>query len=129
MIEYRHNPVLDRGVLNDLLTASWVDHYERDFGSVLERSLGYVGAYDGARLVGFVNMAWDGGQHAFLLDTTVHPDFRRQGIGTRMVAEAITMARHNRMMWIHVDYEPALDRFYRSACGFRPTSAGLLKLE
>lgn len=31
-------------------------------------------------------------------------------------------------MRAHVDYEPHLDGFYRSACGFRATDAGLLKL-
>ena len=44
---------------------------------MLARSLTYVAAYDtvggGEQLVGFVNVAWDGGIHAFLLDTTVHP--------------------------------------------------------
>jgi hypothetical protein len=31
------------------------------------------------------------------------------------------------MEWLHVDYEPHLDSFYR-ACGFQPTLAGLLEL-
>ena len=30
------------------------------------------GAYDGERLVGYVNVATDGSGHAFLLDPTVH---------------------------------------------------------
>ena len=29
--------------------------------------------------------------------------------------------------WIHVDYEPHLDGFYR-ACGFQPTLAGLISV-
>jgi ribosomal protein S18 acetylase RimI-like enzyme len=32
------------------------------------------------RLIGFVNVASDGGQHAFILDTCVHPAFRRRGM-------------------------------------------------
>ena len=31
------------------------------------------------------------------------------------------------MHWLHVDYEPHLEPFYR-ACGFTPTLAGLLGL-
>jgi hypothetical protein len=31
------------------------------------------------------------------------------------------------MTWVHVDYEPHLDEFYRG-CGFRPTAAGVLRL-
>jgi GNAT superfamily N-acetyltransferase len=81
----------------------------------------------GERLVGFVNVAWDGGVHAFLLDTTVHPEFRRQGIGVSLVRCAADEARELGAEWLHVDYEPRYAEFYRR-CGFRPTQAGLLKL-
>jgi len=30
--------------------------------------------------------------------------------------------------WLHVDFEPELEDFYLRACGFSPTSAGLLRL-
>jgi hypothetical protein len=30
--------------------------------------------------------------------------------------------------WLHVDFEPHLTEFYMDRCGFRPTSAGLLRL-
>ena len=75
-----------------LFGASWEEHGERDFGRVLEKSLGWVGAFEGGTLIGFVNVAWDGGEHAFVLDTTVHPDFRRRGIGTRLGKEAVALA-------------------------------------
>lgn len=97
----------------------------------LERhSLGWVTARrpaDGA-LVGFVNLAWDGGAHAFLLDTVVAPDARRQGIATRLVAEAADGARAAGCTWLHVDFEPHLRPLYLDACGLRPTDAGLLAL-
>src|SRR4051794_16502999 len=32
------------------------------------------------RLVGFVNVAWDGGHHAFLLDTKTHDDWQPHGV-------------------------------------------------
>ncbi|MEV7186816.1 GNAT family N-acetyltransferase [Kitasatospora sp. NPDC093102] len=97
----------------------------------LERhSLGWVTARrtaDGA-LAGFVNLAWDGGAHAFLLDTVVAPDARRQGVATRLVAEAADGARTAGCAWLHVDFEPHLRPFYLDACGLRPTAAGLLAL-
>jgi GNAT superfamily N-acetyltransferase len=95
---------------------------------VLKRSLAHVGAYDGDRIVGFVNVAWDGGVHAFLLDTTVHPDFQRRGIATSLVRRAAELARERGAEWLEVDFEPHLEGFYR-ACGFRPTLAGLIKLK
>lgn len=94
---------------------------------ILDRGLGHLGAYDGSRLVGFVNIAWDGGVHAFILDTCVDPDFRRQGIATRLVKAAETLAYSRGAHWLHVDFEQHLEPFYR-ACGFRPTMAGLIDL-
>ena len=75
-----------------------------------------------------MNLAWDGGIHAFILDTTVHPEFQKQGIGTELVKRAIEEARAANCEWVHVDYEDHLDGFYK-ACGFEPTRAGLLALE
>lgn len=97
------------------------------YSSVLARSLAHVGAFDGDRLVGFVNVAWDGGVHAFILDTAVDPDFRRQGLASRLVARATALARERGAEWLHVDFEPHLEGFYQ-ACGFRPTLAGLVRL-
>jgi GNAT superfamily N-acetyltransferase len=91
-------------------------------------ALTWVGAFDGEMLVGFVQVCWDGGAHAFLLDTVVHPAYRRRGIGRGLVLAAAAEARTHGCAWLHVDYEPRLDAFYRDACGFAPTAAGLLSL-
>lgn len=120
-------PVLDDASLNALFALAWPGHEARAFGAVLTRSLGYLGAFAGDALVGFVNVAWDGGAHAFLLDPTVHPDYRRRGLGLRLVREAAALARAAGVEWLHVDYEPHLQAFYVAA-GFRPTAAGLLRL-
>jgi len=124
---YRTNPQTTSAELNELFSLAWDAHEPRDFTPILKRSLVYVCAYMDVLLVGFVNVAWDGGVHAFLLDTTVHPDLRRQGIGRQLVRHAAEEADRRGMEWLHVDYEPHLERFYE-ACGFRPTQAGLLKL-
>lgn len=121
------NPPLSDEVLNRLFLASWPSHVPRAFTPALSRSLAYFGGYLGTQLIGFVNVAWDGGQHSFLLDPTIHPDFRRRGLGLALVEAAIRTATARGIEWLHVDYEPALESFYRSA-GFRPTHAGLLQL-
>jgi GNAT superfamily N-acetyltransferase len=79
------------------------------------------------QLIGFVNVAWDGGVHASVFDTSVHPDFRLQGVGTALVQRAIEEAASRGAAWLHVDFEPYLAHFYQS-CGFRPTEAGLIRL-
>jgi len=79
-------------------------------------------------LVGFVNVAWDGGSHAFVLDTLVTAAARRQGIGVELVRVAEREARAAGCEWLHVDFEDHLRAFYFEACGFTPTNAGLVEL-
>jgi ribosomal protein S18 acetylase RimI-like enzyme len=126
-MELRSDPHPSNEQLNSLWRAAWDQTVERDFIAVLSRSLAHVGAYDEERLVGFVNVAWDGGQHAFILDTCVHPAFRRRGVATSLVRTAANVARSRGAQWLHVDFEPQLAEFYRR-CGFEPTSAGLMRL-
>lgn len=125
--EYRINPRVTNEELNSLFADAWPDHKTRDFAPILDCSLGYVCAYQGDRLVGFVNVAWDGAKHAFLLDTTVRPDVRRRGIGLELVGRAKALACKSGAEWLHVDFEVGLGEFYRK-CGFLNTQAGLIKL-
>ncbi|MEV0191332.1 GNAT family N-acetyltransferase [Kitasatospora purpeofusca] len=120
-------PELTDAELNELFDASWPEHRETSFAPVLARSLTWIAARRGDRLVGFVNVVGDGGAHAFVLDTTVHPDERRRGLGVRLVRAAAEEARACGAEWLHVDYEPHLESFY-GRCGFRPTAAGLRRL-
>lgn len=99
------------------------------WSSRLERhSLAWVQAFLGQQLVGFVNLGWDGGAHAFLLDTVVHPDHQHEGVGAELVRRAANTAAEAGCEWLHVDYKAHLEPFYVSACGFEPTAAGLLRL-
>jgi GNAT superfamily N-acetyltransferase len=98
-----------------------------DWQPVLARSLTYVTVRRDGKLVGFVNVAWDGRDHAFLLDPRVHPGERHRGIGVALVRAAAQAAAEAGCETLHVDYEASLAPFY-SACGFRPTPAGLLRL-
>jgi len=92
-------------------------------------SLGWVTArtVDGT-LVGFANVAWDGSDHAFLLDPKTRGSFQRQGIGKKVVSLAAEHARRAGCEWLHVDFGPELRPFYLEACAFTPTEAGLIHL-
>jgi ribosomal protein S18 acetylase RimI-like enzyme len=113
--------------LRELWLAAWGSPGYDDFAAILAHSLTHLCAYEEGRVVGFVNVAWDGGGHAFLLDTCVHPGFRRRGIATTLVRRATEVARARGVRWLHVDFEPHLAAFYGS-CGFRHTEAGLIEL-
>ena len=124
-----------RGAFTDAevnaLHAAAFDHAVGDvewWARVQRHSLGWVCARRDGALVGFVNVAWDGGAHAFLLDTMVVGELRGRGIGAGLVAAAATGARAAGCQWLHVDFEEHLRGFYFDACGFRPTGAGLIRL-
>jgi ribosomal protein S18 acetylase RimI-like enzyme len=97
-------------------------------GRVEQHSLGWVCARDGDELVGFVNVPWDGGVHAFIVDTLVAAAARRRGIGARMIALAVEKSRAAGCEWLHADFADDLSSFYLDTCGFVATPAGLIEL-
>ncbi len=129
-ITYKQSPVVSNEAISELYRLGWgkPGQVVYDFQPIHERSLGFFCAYSEDKLVGYVNLSWDGGVHAFLLDPTVHPAFQRQGIGQELVLHALELARESDLEWVRVDYEPHLDGFYKG-CGFEPTLAGLVNLK
>ncbi|SEG79922.1 Acetyltransferase (GNAT) family protein [Actinacidiphila yanglinensis] len=129
-ITYEWRGDVDNTALNELHAEGFGGPVQRtDWRTRLQRhSLGWVVARDGRRPVGFVNVAWDGGVHAFLLDTVVARDARTHGVGAALVERATEGCRAAGCEWLHVDFEPHLRAFYFGACGFRETAAGLIAL-
>jgi len=115
------NALHAEGFGHRLLQDDWVTQVER-------YSLGWVCLRLAGRLIGFVNVAWDGGVHAFLLDTVIAEPMRRKGLATLLVEEAIKQAKATGCEWLHVDFDPHLRSFYFDACGFRSTDAGVIQL-
>ncbi|MEU4196490.1 GNAT family N-acetyltransferase [Kribbella sp. NPDC026611] len=130
MIDYVVRFPVDDEALSALHSTAFEGDYSlTPWRERLERwALTWVGAFSNDELVGFVQVCWDGGAHAFVLDTAVHPEFGRQGIGKQLVLTAAEEAAKAGCDWLHVDFEPHLKAFYLEACGFRPTDAGLLDL-
>lgn len=130
-IELKVRFPIDDQVLSDLharafgtpnsATQPWARRLER-------HSLTWIGAFEGDTLIGFVHACWDGGSHAFVLDTVVDTNHRRQGVGQALVRTLVDQAAVAGCEWLHVDYEPHLETFYQHACGFEPTKAGVLRL-
>lgn len=127
-IDYRISPKITNDELNVLFANAWVNHQTRDFLPVLQHSMLFVCAYYEIRLVGFVNVAWDGSQHAFVLDTTVDREFQGRGIGVQLIKRAAEATKKRDVVWLHVDFEPHLQNFYEQ-CGFKDTATGLMCLK
>ena len=120
--------LLTDGELVDLVASHGGNPVPGWWDRIRPHSLGWVTARAEELLVGFVNVAWDGGDHAFLLDTRTRGDRQRTGIGALVVREAVVRARAAGCEWLHVDFRPELRSFYLGACGFRETDAGLVHL-
>ncbi len=126
-ITYLINPPLENTVLNELFSSAWGNPNNVDFQAQLEAAMCYICAFDDSRLIGFVKLISDAGVHAFLLDTSVHAEYKRCGIGQELVARAVVIAKERGCEWVHVDFEDHLESFY-AKCGFKPTKAGLIEL-
>ena len=100
---------------------NWVNQVER-------HSLGWVVARVGGGLVGFANVLSDGLVHAWLQDVMVDENLRHRGVGVELVRRSREAAAGAGCEYLHVDFEDDLRSFYFDACGFTPTTAGLMKL-
>jgi GNAT superfamily N-acetyltransferase len=106
----------------DLISLDWKT-------ALTKQALGWATARDAGRLVGFVNVIWDGLIHAWIQDVMVATDLRSSGIATHLIKLGREQAKEAGCRWLHVDFEESLGNFYYDSCGFRPTSAGLIALE
>lgn len=129
-ITYQWKSDFDSAAL-EALHAEGFEHDPVDYdwkNQVDQHSLGWVCAWSDGHLVGFVNVAWDGAGHAFILDTLVSKKQRGQGIGRSLVALAQEKAGAAGCEWLHVDFDEHLRGFYLNACGFSPVDAGVIQL-
>lgn len=127
MITYAVRPPIDMERLQQLFVVAWGGDAKPNYDAVLSRSFTWVTATEGDELIGFVNVAWDGGVHFFMLDTTVHPDRQRRGIGGELVRRAITECKGHGE-WLHVDADDDLMAHLYLANGFQPVTAGTANL-
>jgi GNAT superfamily N-acetyltransferase len=128
-VEYRWRGALTDTEMTELVRSHGGHAVPGWWDQIRPHSLGWVTARlgDGA-LIGFVRVAWDGGDHAFLLDTKVASRHQRQGVATELAGRAAAHAKAAGCEWLHVDFEEHLAPLYFGACGFAPTPAGLIHL-
>ena len=128
-VEYRWRAEISDAEVNGLTRSYGGQAEDGWWDRIRPHSLGWSTAHlpDGTP-VGFANVAWDGSDHAFLLDPKVRRDLQRRGIATRLVRLAARHAAEAGCEWLHVDFRDELAPFYFDACGFESTGAGVLRL-
>ncbi len=96
---------------------------EKELREVLEAGPA-VGAWDGERLVGFVRALSDGHLAAYVEDVMVHKDYRRGGVGERIMSRLLEEIKQSANVSLFCERPVA--RFYERN-SFRATSYVLMQ--
>ncbi|MEK6813101.1 MAG: GNAT family N-acetyltransferase [Nanoarchaeota archaeon] len=72
------------------------------FSRMLERNTGhYLVAMQGGRVVGSIFSAHDGGYYGYVYKLVVRSRYRREGIGSALLARSLEALRAAEIPWIH----------------------------
>ncbi|MFT8710118.1 MAG: GNAT family N-acetyltransferase [Sporolactobacillus sp.] len=84
--------------LNELLATNYWDvHPIEKLEQGIQSSWGTICARNGEQLIGYARILSDGIRHAYICNVIVHPDYRKQGIGTALMKEALRLLRENNL--------------------------------
>ena len=120
----RDQPVKSEDI-NALRAAVGWDHEDGKYEVILKRTYTHYTVRSEGRLIAFLNVLSDGIGDAFLVDIMVHPDFRRKGIASGMVKQAVRDLSADGVQCIQVTFNPENEPFYRSI-GFHIFKAGII---
>ena len=121
---HRERPIPPRSVRRLYEHVGWSrPANEEELREVLEAGPA-VGAWDGERLVGFVRALSDGHLAAYVEDVMVHKDYRRSGVGERIMSRLLGEIRQSANVSLFCEQPVA--RFYERN-GFRATSYVLMQ--
>lgn len=102
-------------------TTGWNDDYRVDadeLRDVINKSFYHLSAYDDDKLVGFGRMLSDGLLHAVIFDVIVHPEYRKRGVGTAIMADIVARCRQMKIRDIQLFCARNKVGFYEK-CGFK----------
>ena len=116
---------------NDLLSlygnANWTaytDAPER-LEKAVSRSLRVITARDGNKLIGLVRAVGDGLTIVYIQDILVHSEYKRRGIGSKLIELLCSAFKEVRQKVLLTDDNPETRGFYE-ALGFRACDEGKL---
>lgn len=114
--------------LNELLaTNHWDVHPIEKLEKAIKSSWGNICARnENRKLVGYARILSDGIRHAYICNVIVHPDFRKQGIGTAIMNESLKLLRENNLYPTLVA-GPGKKSYYEKL-GFETESSGFTAL-
>lgn len=106
-LQYKTHSPLTNDDLNGLFGRVGNKTMSVDFSRILDQSLTWIAGYDGDVLMAWINVAWDGFVHAFLVDRIAMDD-EDGAVRSELVRQAIAAIRrdHPTVFKIHADCRP-----------------------
>ncbi len=77
-------------------TTGWNENYQlkkEELNKALEQSWYCISMYNNNKLIGFGRIISDGIHHAFIVDLIIHPNFRGQGLGSKVLEKLINKCK------------------------------------
>ncbi|MCO7124461.1 GNAT family N-acetyltransferase [Sporolactobacillus shoreicorticis] len=109
--------------LNELLaTNHWDVHPIEKLELGIKSSWENICARNEKQLIGYARILSDGIRHAYICNVIVYPDFRKQGIGTAIMKEALKLLKENNLYPTLVA-SPRKKNYYEKF-GFETESSG-----
>ncbi|MBR7175200.1 MAG: GNAT family N-acetyltransferase [Clostridia bacterium] len=108
-MEYRtDDSQLDAAVFLAFVNRVWPGNYDRErTAATLSRTMN-ITAYDGDKLVGCLRILTDGYYFGTITEMLVLPEYRRRGIGSRL----LQLARENTPTMLYFGSQPDVETFY-----------------
>lgn len=100
----------------------WKEEYKaEDLPPLIRGSFAFAVATDTetGRAIGMGRVIADGVSDGYIQDLVVFPQYRKSGIGTRIVRVLVSCCRESGITWIGLIAEPDTEKFYRPL-GFCP---------
>lgn len=107
-MEYKVNDQLSASTFLTLVNRVWPGEYDVDrTRTALEKTLN-ISAYDNDLLIGCLRILSDGYYFGTVTELLVLPEYRRRGIGSRL----LRLARDNTPTMLYFGAQPGLEAFY-----------------
>ena len=126
MTVYKLNESVPAKALGDLRESVGWNRMEKEYSSPMMTSFCRFTAYDGGRLIGYIDCVSNGVTDAYIQDLIVSPDFQGKGIGTELMNMMIKYLKDHGIYMISVVYEDSLKPFYQRF-GFNHMNCGQLQ--
>lgn len=81
--------------------------------AIVKGSTCFVGAFHHGRMIGMGRGLSDGASDAYIQDVTVLEEYRKHGVGRRIIATIVGCLRARGIDWIGLIAEPGSRAFYR----------------